>query len=220
MTIAAYGIADQAVVVDSLGFEPYTEAIANFLSHKNTKPPLTMSIEGEWGSGKTSFMKQLMEKLRNEDSCFVWFSPWRHDKEEAVCAAFVLAFIETRRKKLGWFRATIANLKLIRERFDLEAAWPEILRIVVKLLMYVFVVTCILVIVWLSPYIKDMNLLSKELISIASLLMGGGIVVLKALGKARELVGNPFEHDLKKYIQVPDYAGRIPFVERFHKDFE
>ena len=144
-----------------------------------------MSIEGEWGSGKTSFMKQLMEKLRSEDSCFVWFSPWRHDKEEAVCAAFVLAFIESRRKELRWYRATKANLRLQWDRFDWEAAWPEVIRIGLKLLAYVFVVTFILVMVWAGPYIKNIDPLGKWLMSIVSVLTGGGAVVLKGKNYCR-----------------------------------
>ena len=53
------GISDQSTGDDSLGFEPYVTAIAKFLLNEETKPPLTLSIEGEWGSGKSSFMKQL-----------------------------------------------------------------------------------------------------------------------------------------------------------------
>ena len=54
-------VGDQAANVDALGFEPYVIAIAEFLVNPETKPPLTLSIEGEWGSGKSSFMKQLDE---------------------------------------------------------------------------------------------------------------------------------------------------------------
>jgi len=47
-------VSDQPAGVDSLGFEPYVTAIAEFLLNEQTKPPLTLSIEGEWGSGKSS----------------------------------------------------------------------------------------------------------------------------------------------------------------------
>ena len=56
-------VGDQAAVQDSLGFTPYVRAIAEFLTNDQTKPPLTMSIEGEWGSGKSSFMKQLQQEI-------------------------------------------------------------------------------------------------------------------------------------------------------------
>ena len=56
-------VGDQAAIQDSLGFTPYVTAIAEFLINEQTKPPLTMSIEGEWGSGKSSFMKQLQKEI-------------------------------------------------------------------------------------------------------------------------------------------------------------
>ena len=37
---------DQPAEKDFLGFKPYVEAIADFLTDPNTKPPLTLSIEG------------------------------------------------------------------------------------------------------------------------------------------------------------------------------
>lgn len=50
--------------IDSLGFEPYVTALAAFLTSPETKGPLTVSIEGEWGSGKSSFLLQLESALR------------------------------------------------------------------------------------------------------------------------------------------------------------
>jgi hypothetical protein len=60
------GASDQPTSVDSLGFTPYVRALAEFLAHKNTAPPLTVSVEGKWGSGKSSFMLQLEEALRSK----------------------------------------------------------------------------------------------------------------------------------------------------------
>jgi hypothetical protein len=51
---------DVAAEEDSLGFKLYVESIADFLTSEKTVPPLTLSIEGQWGCGKSSFMKQLI----------------------------------------------------------------------------------------------------------------------------------------------------------------
>ncbi len=55
---------DVAAEKDILGFKPYVEAIAEFLTAEGTKPPITLSIEGQWGCGKSSFMKQLKDRIR------------------------------------------------------------------------------------------------------------------------------------------------------------
>ena len=59
-------IDDQPATVDKLGFKPYVKAMAEFLTHPDTKPPITISIEGEWGSGKSSFMKQLESEIQSQ----------------------------------------------------------------------------------------------------------------------------------------------------------
>src|SRR5215204_1486901 len=56
---------DQPTPDDALGFAPYVEAVANFLTHRAAKPPLALSVEGDWGSGKSSFMMQLRAELRS-----------------------------------------------------------------------------------------------------------------------------------------------------------
>jgi KAP family P-loop domain len=54
---------DSPASLDTLGFKAYVESVARFLESRSTRPPLTTSIEGEWGTGKSSFMKQLQKRL-------------------------------------------------------------------------------------------------------------------------------------------------------------
>ncbi|WP_458190060.1 hypothetical protein [Haladaptatus sp. NG-WS-4] len=48
---------DRPSSVDHLNFKPYVDALKTFLMQ--AKPPLTVSIEGNRGAGKSSFMMQL-----------------------------------------------------------------------------------------------------------------------------------------------------------------
>src|SRR6185369_12525481 len=125
--ILAASVADQATANDALGFAPYVEALYKFLTHPSTTAPLTLSIEGGWGSGKSSLMLQLESKIKGDslatrlkdalknkgmksaDGESLWarfrrairsrrqftiqFNAWRHDKEDAMWAAFALEFI-------------------------------------------------------------------------------------------------------------------------------
>ena len=131
-------IGDQPATKDTLGFTPYVIALAEFLTSKDTQAPLTISIEGEWGSGKSSFMKQLQkqileksEELEKEElkkvssplnkvflwgklkfkqkTQTIWFNAWRHDKAESLWAAFALSFLEQISKNRG-FRDILPNL--------------------------------------------------------------------------------------------------------------
>ncbi|MBA2889532.1 KAP family P-loop NTPase fold protein [Nonomuraea soli] len=54
---------DQWTVDDRLGHRVYAEAIAAFIRHPDTAPPLTIGIKGPWGAGKTSLMRMVRELL-------------------------------------------------------------------------------------------------------------------------------------------------------------
>jgi hypothetical protein len=48
---------------DTLGYGQYAEAIAAFIRHQSTRPPLTIGVKGPWGAGKTSLMRMVQERL-------------------------------------------------------------------------------------------------------------------------------------------------------------
>src|SRR5256885_2378092 len=106
-SVAPGGISDQPIESsknDALGFDPYVDAVANFLTDDSTKPPLTMSIEGEWGSGKSSFMKLLREKLRGKKQRSIEFNAWRHDKADSLWSAFAVQLNRKLAKDLPFSR--------------------------------------------------------------------------------------------------------------------
>ena len=41
--------------VDLFGIQKYQDALVEFIQHSET--PITIALQGEWGSGKTSLMK-------------------------------------------------------------------------------------------------------------------------------------------------------------------
>jgi DNA-binding response OmpR family regulator len=154
---------DQPTKEDHLGFEPYVWAIAEFLASPDTKPPLTLSIEGDWGSGKSSFMLQLEERLRARGDpfegerrlyrrlwrllrssrkewincgrwllppcCFaVRFNAWRHDKEEALWAAFALEFLHSIAGERFFLRRWWGHLQLFKDRYRWRNGWFDLVR--------------------------------------------------------------------------------------------
>ncbi|TCK36875.1 KAP-like P-loop domain-containing protein [Paraburkholderia sp. BL8N3] len=48
---------------DLLGFADYARAIASFLTHPDSTPPLTISVQAPWGGGKTSLMLMIEKEL-------------------------------------------------------------------------------------------------------------------------------------------------------------
>ncbi|MEV6860696.1 P-loop NTPase fold protein [Streptosporangium subroseum] len=55
--------ADRWTTEDQLGHRVYAEAIAAFVRHHETRPPLTIGVKGPWGAGKTSLMRMIQDLL-------------------------------------------------------------------------------------------------------------------------------------------------------------
>jgi formylglycine-generating enzyme required for sulfatase activity len=233
-------VSDQATNNDALGFEPYVIAIAEFLLHEQTQPPLTLSVEGEWGSGKSSFMKMLEEYLRKKGGRTVWFNAWRHDKAESVWAAFALSFIQQISTPKNWRdlpRIILGHFKLQLLRFNLEKGLFELIK---ALPLIIFVICASIAIPFIliiygveginelirattSPDVfwSKINSVVKLLFTAVGLtLSGAGIFagIKSLLRNFQRLLQNP-KNNLIKYIEAPDYKKQSAFVEEFHEDF-
>ncbi len=272
---AEHGLSDTSTAEDSLGFKPYVEAVAGFLTHENTMPPLVLSVEGEWGSGKSSFMWQLENEigqtykekwirriadllrvkrekipvlmaksigLTAKKPQIVKFDPWRHDKDDALWAAFALKFLDQARGRFYRLRRWLGDFLLFWKRFSWADGWIDFAKFFG--VWAIFIVVCIVLGVavhqrgldWATDLCegiletvqveggataKDASIPGK----FKWIVNTGGWTALLAgvvslFGQVKKVTGNPLKTNLKKYIKHPNYAGRISFIDRFHEDFK
>jgi hypothetical protein len=277
-SIEISSISDTPTDKDALGFKPYVEAISRFLRSPATKPPLTLSIEGEWGGGKSSFMLQLKSAVvgqriwkrlkrswigtKGSPEATLWpgkaptrparlwkalwekprlsvqFNPWRHDKEESLWAAFALEFLRQISRQRWLLRRWWGAAQLFWAHYSWRSGWIEALRAVVVCLVIAILVVGLPIEVlirkpvWVQKLVAEMSQKQNSpgedstlglLLRNRLLQVGGGAAyyaaVLTIWLKAKDVLGNPLEINLKKYLRSPDYEGRVSFVEQFHEDF-
>lgn len=64
---------------DSLNMQNYADALKEFIA--DAEAPLTIALQGEWGSGKTSLMTALKKRLVEDNGSpylGVWLNTWQH----------------------------------------------------------------------------------------------------------------------------------------------
>ncbi|MCZ6632719.1 MAG: P-loop NTPase fold protein, partial [bacterium] len=85
------------------GFSVYAETFAKIIADKSNQSPITIAINGAWGSGKTSLMRSVRETLieiseeveqAGGDDVFrccrtVWFNAWKYSNKDAILVALV-----------------------------------------------------------------------------------------------------------------------------------
>jgi GTPase SAR1 family protein len=65
--------------LDNFGIEPFENGLTKFINLTNT--PITIALQGEWGSGKTSLMNSLKKNLSDSDDSkyfSIWLNTWEY----------------------------------------------------------------------------------------------------------------------------------------------
>lgn len=102
---------------DLLDVEVYAQALANFMFSSDT--PITVGLQGEWGTGKTSLMAVIQEILAEKSIATSWVNTWEFslfsDSSQTtprVLNAMVSKLEESCRQSGNWDIGDEANQKL------------------------------------------------------------------------------------------------------------
>lgn len=76
---AGLGLTDLPTGEDALGIEPYADALTDFVLGCPT--PMTIAVQGDWGSGKTSTLQMVEQRLRDRGGAIcVEFNTWQYSQ--------------------------------------------------------------------------------------------------------------------------------------------
>ena len=68
------GLTDSPATQDQFGIDRYIDGLSKFI--QNCETPMTISIQGSWGSGKTSIMTMIQDRIKNR-VIPVFFNTWQ-----------------------------------------------------------------------------------------------------------------------------------------------
>jgi hypothetical protein len=231
--LRATSYADALAARDALGFQPLVESFARTVLHRDTTTPLVIAVIGEWGKGKSSFMRFLRQRLETHGTetesepmsdllvpraITVWFDAWRYNSEERVLAALLetVAFeIQRRFKPWAWLR--------YRLRFAVEQlrSW----RVVYGLLTHALIVPLVLIVAATLVFmIRSSGQWSvKEFVKTA--VAGGGqagflVGLFYVAWRILQRLRLPLGLDLNKLYEEKDHSERLGYASVFKEEFE
>lgn len=92
-----------------LGRQPYATILENIVAYG--KDGYVMSLDGEWGTGKTTFVKMWQQQLKNDGFTTIYFNAWEHDYMADPLVALIgeLHRISTNEKLKKSFAKVVAD---------------------------------------------------------------------------------------------------------------
>ncbi len=100
----------------------FVQRLSDFIK-LSIQPPFSLSVNGNWGSGKTTLMKALQNKFETQGFPVLWFNPWEYERVEDIVFCFLVELtrfahssLEGVVKELGIF-----GLSFITSGLDLTA---------------------------------------------------------------------------------------------------
>ncbi|MFG0258428.1 MAG: P-loop NTPase fold protein [Phycisphaerales bacterium JB043] len=126
-SISDRALRDELVWQDSFGLDTTLRDVYDAIRHERTQTPLTIAIDGRWGSGKTTAMRWLERALAHWTehgvvttgtkikARTVWFDAWKYDSKEEVwrglIAEVILKAIEVSEVESTDVQKTVEALK-------------------------------------------------------------------------------------------------------------
>ncbi len=225
--------ADKPTENDNLSFLKFVLPLATVIAtttHKNT--PLSIGIYGEWGSGKTSFMKMLDRELRDSYQIEpIWFNAWKYDKEDNLWAALIQKILDESKIQGKLLQRLITKFKVWRLRISFRSGVFEILKALLLISIIVLLAIAAFtnwnaedITTFIIHYIDVPQQLSANLtptINISASIIA--FLIIFFLGKQIDFIKlfeSGLDIDFSRFQQKMSYRERIAFFDDVANDLK
>ncbi len=244
--VRSISFSDLEAKKDSLGFGNYVSGFKRTILHKETNTPLSIAIIGEWGKGKSTFMRFLRNELEIHQpggektnqitdkpyplvnrAVTVWFDAWQYDSEEKVLAALlqtVAKEIQSHFTPYSWLK-----YRLILGIKRLFNSW----QVAYQFLIHVVIVPIVLLLATFLIFALGPELTSTgwqlgtaidNLMRESAKIHAGGsfgllLGILYVVWRNYRHIPLPLGLDLNKIYQEKDHTERLGFLSDFREEF-
>ena len=198
---------------DLLDYRQLTDPIAqHILSLEPNQTPLTIGVYGEWGSGKTSFLRMIDSELRKGGVRPVWFHAWKYEREENLWAALIQTIVGQGTIGGTLWQKLRAKVRLAWRQVRLAAIAEELTGSMLNLVVRGLIIVACIAIIELRDELSDYFRLAPTVAAV--------IAAIAALAAAKPdallgLFSAKIGIDVTRFTEAPSYRQHIAFLDDF-----
>lgn len=234
---------------DHLNRQPLISALAAVLAHKSNCDHQTIGLLGDWGIGKSTWLRLLKKELLTEHKEQVYlfgeFNAWAYehtDNLQAGIAQEVIKALSSPAPRLEDIDRTLAGQKkenqfscfvrwigwkrdriLLTAKFAVRLNGGELLKLFFLLLLAVCPVL-LGITEWLSDYLASKAASQDQALYRGAAFVGNALWFLGFgfyfIKELPKLFANPLAKELLTYLRLPDYAQHLGTIPVMRKNIE
>jgi Cdc6-like AAA superfamily ATPase len=225
-------IVDAPTTNDLLGFTEFTVPVARRItSATNENTPMTIGIYGEWGSGKTSFLKMVEKELIANKISPIWFNAWKYDQEDNLWSALIQTILDQAQVSGKWYQRAWIKIKLWARQIRFKSGTWEFSKVLALTFVRIaiFLISAGIFLGWSVQDITDfLNQFSVNIFPnnpvITALIIKSAVAVVGIVVAKPESLLKLFEVklgiDYSKLSQKQSYKEHIAFLDQFNNEFQ
>jgi tetratricopeptide (TPR) repeat protein len=224
--LTATQLSDEPTEADLLEFERLARPLAEAVCAAERSTPFTVGIYGEWGSGKTSFLRMLDKRLREKSIAPVWFNAWKYTNEDNIWSALLQTVLTQTPVAGRWYKRAWLHFRVgLKEVNFRRGAWeltrklaPLVIRIGLLVLAVVLFARAAssLTTTGAKPGTVDQFFsrpLPQLLVALVAFLASNPMSLWKLFDIKLGL-------DLGTFRRQRDYKSHVAFLDKFDKEFK
>ena len=216
-------ISDNETEKDLLSRKLYSQVLAEYIVSRKTDTPFNVGVFGEWGEGKSSFLKLIEQEVNclNEEGKFdenykthiVRYDASEYSEQNKIWACILKELFSKFEEEKGLWAKVAFSYKRFMKKIE-ENLWKYLIR----------VITVILIIVWGVIFNKKIGTIQEfkkiflySYIGIIPLAMGVVNIIVPFI-KSQMKIAKPLSDMVETNINLPSYTKDLGIRENIKED--
>ena len=211
-TVIKYGqthahLYDKLAQKDSLGRERLVDAMADILAAEKNTEHQTIGLLGDWGAGKSTFIKLLRSTLENRSTAkflFAEFNAWEYEHTDHMQAGVAREALKGLVTDLGWWKKLWLAWEFSRQEKPWQVGSASL--------------STVILIVGTIFGLQQLQLSDlQQIVAWIGLGSISTLIIWKFINSLQALFKSPLVNEWKSLLSLPDYErylGTIPVMKQ------